>query len=130
MSETNRRRSDIETNRRIDRLQEDLIACSTGLYGKIDVMSESFSKFCGQFEELGKKLDDNSRETKNLSKQMEKANDAGFQEILQSHQDSRGFSAVSVKFGKILLGIAAVGGAIAAIVGFGASFILSLMQGK
>lgn len=130
MSETNRRRSDIETNRRIDQLQEDLIACSTGVYGKIDVMSESFNKFFRQFEELGKKLDDNSRETKNLSKQMEKVNDSGFQEILQSHQDSKGFSAVSVKFVKILLGIAAVGGAIAAIVGFGTSFIIKMMQLK
>lgn len=90
---------------------------------RIDELSENFSEFA-------KALDENTRQLYDLIEQMKKANEAGLQDILKSHRDSNGFSAVSVKFGKILIGIAAVGGAIAAIAGFGASFIINMMQGK
>lgn len=104
-----RRYTDPVNTARIEKLQSDFIASTDRMFSEMQLLT---------------------REVAELSKQMQKANEGGLQEILQSHRDSNGFSAVSVKFGKILLGIAAVGSAIAVIVGFGASFIMGLMQGK
>lgn len=104
-----RRYTDPVNAARIEKLQNDFIISTDRMFNEMKLLT---------------------KEVAELSKQMQKANEAGLQELLQSHRDSNGFSAVSVKFGKILLGIAAVGGAIAAIVGFGASFIMSLMHGK
>ena len=96
-----RRATDTE---RIDELQKEFIKCSSD-------MTLSVNGLTGEMRSLKNALEQ-------ISDEIKKYNDSGLPEIIKTYNEQKGFVATSEKYGKRIVWITAVGGAIATIIYF------------
>ena len=111
----NHRRRRLSDAERIDDLRADFVKCSAD-------MSEGISKLNSQLRTISEKMQDFTIHISDLEKtiygfshEITKYRELGLPEIIQSHNDSKGFRQTTGRYAKFILGISAVGGAIIAI---------------
>lgn len=111
----NRRRRRVSDAEQIDDLRADFVKCSSD-------MSDGISKLNSQLRAISEKMQDVTIQISDLDKtihgfsyEITKYRELGLLEIIQSHNDSKGFRQTTGRYARFILGISAVGGAILAI---------------